>query len=365
MSITTFISTWNTVNISAGSSANNQIMLPLANGGHNFIVDWGDGNTDTITGTTSPERIHTYASSGVYTIQIDGLINGWSFNNIGDKLKLLDIVQWGDLHIGNGGYYFWGCSNMTCSATDNLYLAETNSMLYMFYGCINFSGNLSGWNVSTIYNMNGAFYACALFNSDISGWNVSNVADMYQTFYGCSSFNNNISGWMFTSLLNLHSTFGWCTSFNQPIGAWDVSQMVDMSNAFYNCSSFDQDLSAWDVSSVADMTGVFQGCGISSVNYDKLLESWALLSVQSNVVFDVAPSKFTFSALASREVLRSSPNNWSITDGGMIGDIPTTSIGNPIGAFFGVDKIISVYFNGDKIYDWSGNATTTTTTIAP
>jgi hypothetical protein len=43
--------------------------------------------------------------------------------------------------------------------------------------------------------------------------------------------------------------------------------------------------------------------------------------------------------------------------------LPTSE--NPIGAFLGNEKIIAVYFNGVKIYDWSSIIGTTTTTTLP
>jgi hypothetical protein len=66
-----FVSTWNTNNTSVGSSASNQIALPLISGGsYNFVVDWGDGSQDTITTWNQTEVTHTYATAGTYTISI-------------------------------------------------------------------------------------------------------------------------------------------------------------------------------------------------------------------------------------------------------------------------------------------------------
>ncbi|NDC25650.1 MAG: BspA family leucine-rich repeat surface protein, partial [Proteobacteria bacterium] len=63
-----FVSTWNTNNTSTGSSASNQITLPLeSTGTYNFTVDWGDGTQNTITSGTDANRTHTYATAGTYT----------------------------------------------------------------------------------------------------------------------------------------------------------------------------------------------------------------------------------------------------------------------------------------------------------
>ena len=103
----TFISTWDTTKISDTSSNSNQIKLPLkSNGEYDFMVDWGDGTTDLITEYNQDEVTHTYSQEGVYEIKIDGIIKGFSFNNAEDRLKLLDILQYGTLNLGNGGGYF-------------------------------------------------------------------------------------------------------------------------------------------------------------------------------------------------------------------------------------------------------------------
>ena len=87
-----FLSVWNTTKTSAGSSGSNQVRLPLQSSGiYNFLVDWGDESNDTITIWNQDAVTHTYASEGVYTINITGIIIGWYFNNGGDRLKILEI----------------------------------------------------------------------------------------------------------------------------------------------------------------------------------------------------------------------------------------------------------------------------------
>ena len=89
---TPFLSTWNTTLTSSGSSDDNQVNLPLETSGtYNFYVDWGDETSDTITSWDQPEVTHTFASEGIYSLNITGQIIGWSFNNDGDKLKLIEI----------------------------------------------------------------------------------------------------------------------------------------------------------------------------------------------------------------------------------------------------------------------------------
>ena len=93
MSTDTFISVWKT------DSESNHIRLPLVREGtYDFIVHWGDGNTDRITKYKDPAIKHAYSVPGTYTVICDGTIKGWSFGlnsyaNRGESLKIIEIKQ--------------------------------------------------------------------------------------------------------------------------------------------------------------------------------------------------------------------------------------------------------------------------------
>src|SRR5680860_377835 len=90
--------------------------LPTKTGyNYNFVVDWGDGNSDIITTYNDPNITHTYTSGGVYHPKITGLFEAWFFNNGGDKSKFISLDAWGDVGIVSDGleYAWFGCDNAT------------------------------------------------------------------------------------------------------------------------------------------------------------------------------------------------------------------------------------------------------------
>ncbi|MBN2155484.1 MAG: BspA family leucine-rich repeat surface protein [Candidatus Lokiarchaeota archaeon] len=264
-----FISVWDTSLTSSGSSNSNQVKLPLQSSGkYNFLVEWGDGKSDTITSWNQAEVNHTYTFEGVYTINITGSIEGWRFNYGGDRLKLLEIQQWGCLQLGNDGSFFYGCSNLNLTAKDNLDLTGTTSLYKAFRDCNNLgsNGNLKGWDVSHITNMESMFHGASSFNQDIGAWNVSSVTNMEFMFHGASLFNQDIGAWDVSSVTNMVAMFYGASSFNQDIGGWDVSSVTDMDYIFCGASSFNQDIGGWDVSSVTEMESMFERA--SSFNQD-------------------------------------------------------------------------------------------------
>ncbi len=272
----TFISVWNTSKTSAGSSNSNQVALPLYNGGaYNFVVDWGDGSNSTITAWDDANVTHTYASEGEYEIRITGQIDGFRFNNGGDKLKLVEIKAWGPLKVGNNGFYFYGCSNLVYTGNDDLNLSGITSLNNMFRDATSFTGDLSSWDVSNILIMTSMFFNANNFAGDLSNWDVSSVTDMNSMFYGSSNFNSDLSSWDVSNVLNMGNMFRSASSFTGDLSSWDVSSVKNMDYMFQDVVNFAGDLSNWDVGSVSSMIYMFYG----SSNFNSDLSSWDVSQV--------------------------------------------------------------------------------------
>jgi surface protein len=250
----------------AGVSGIGNFRLPLTTStGLLAIVDWGDGNIDTITSHTAPEITHTYAGSDTYTISITGKLLGWSFNNGGDRLKMLNISKWGTYNINNIGN-FYGCTNLTCDATDAPKITATK-LQQTFQGCTNFNGAIGNWDVSNVTRFNESdisgrdlrsmLNGCSSFNQDLSNWDLSSCVSTAYLFFGCFSFNQDLSNWAVSNITKMNSMFENCYVFNQDIGNWDVSNVTNMSNMFYDARVFNQDLGLWNVSNVTNMGNMF------------------------------------------------------------------------------------------------------------
>ncbi|MBD3318490.1 BspA family leucine-rich repeat surface protein [Candidatus Woesearchaeota archaeon] len=271
VSASSFVSLWNTENTGVTNSTG--ITLPLQSSGtYNFTIDWGDSSIQTVTEWNSSNATHQYALAGNYTVNITGKIQGWFFNNGGDRRKILDIQEWGPLQLGNSGSYFRGASNLIITANDTPNLTGTTSMQSGFRSTdLSTANNINNWDVSGVTNM-GNMFSYSSFNSPIADWDVSNcsgftfmfsnsnfnqpigtwdmtgvTSDARYMFY-FSPFNQDISGWDVSGWSSLHAMFFYAQSFNQDISAWNVSGISDFSAAFKWATSFNQNLSAWDVS---------------------------------------------------------------------------------------------------------------------
>ena len=264
---TTFITTWRT------TTSNESITIPTFGIGYNYDLTASDGQE--FTGLTAAKTI-TFANAGDYDISISGdfpriYIN----NNATNRVKLIDVKQWGNIAWSSFRNAFYGCSNLTGSFTDTP--------------------------------------------------NLTNVTDLERAFYGCSSFNQNIGSWDVSGVTNMNRTFFQAFVFNQPIGNWDVSNVTNMNRMLFQNTNFNQSLN-WDVSSATDMSVLLSGATLSTANYDATLinlESKLQATYPNgsgytaSISTSFGSSKYTSggTAAAARASLVSN-FGWSIVDGG-------------------------------------------------
>ncbi len=269
-----FASIWNTNNTETGSSANNQISIPTnPSYTYNYSVDWGDGLTNSgVTGAIT----HDYATPGTYTIEISGTFPSIYFNDGGDKIKIIEILNWGNIQWQTMEDAFHGCENVNFDAIDAPDLTQVSSLQNMFRKCTSFNGIVNNWDISNITNISGLFQECEIFNRPVDLWNTSNVINMSYTFHRARNFNEPLDNWNVSSVTTLEYFLSEASTFNQNINNWNISNVTNLIGAFRYTGQFDQPLNNWDVSNINDLTGTFQGS-----SYNRALDNWNVSSVTS------------------------------------------------------------------------------------
>jgi hypothetical protein len=234
-------------------------------GTYDCNINWGDGSSHHITAWDHADVTHAYATPGTHEIAITGTITGWRFNNLGDKALIYEIKSWGPLRLGNSISYFYGCVNLTITATDILDLTGTTSLQQIFRGCT---------SLVTVPSINS--------------WDFSLVINIQNGFYGCTSFNQLLT-------INLPAT-----SYGMLGGA----------------TSYDQDLSGCGFTRVNNATNFLQNVTLSVANYNALILSWSPQALSGAYAFHGGNSKYTTggAVLAARDAWVA--KGWTITDGG-------------------------------------------------
>ena len=278
---TEFITVWKTDN--SGTSNSNSITIPiLGSYTYNYNVDWGDGTTSTGLTTATTK---TYTTAGTYTVKITGNFPVIRFGG-GDKLKLLQVKNWGSIKWSSMYSAFSGCSNLTITALDAPDLSNVIDMGYMFNNCSSLNQSIDHWNVSNVENMIYMFTNCVTFNKSLNSWNVSKVTNMSFMFVNANAFNQPLNSWDTSAVINMSGMFQGTDTFNNGLApgvsgafSWNTSAVEDMQAMFKFTTAFNQSLTTngniWNVSNVNNMGGMFQG----AESFNQPLNSWSTSAV--------------------------------------------------------------------------------------
>ena len=289
-----FITVWKTDN--PGTSEDNQIII--SGTGTDYLIEWeevgNEANNGSETGTD--EHTVTFPSAGTYRVKISGDFTRIEFNNQGDKEKILDIEQWGDIVWSSFARAFYGCRNLTVNSTDAPDLASVTNLSRMFWGINDMGGELSEWDVSNIKNMSGMFLGNRNLSYGISAWDVSSVEDMSNMFQN-SRFNQDLSNWDVSHVKDMSFMFDGLFGFESDLSSWDVSSVTDMAHMFSSCFSFNSDLSGWDVSNVTNMNYMFG----YAYDFTSDLSNWDVSNV-TNMSFMFNNARLFNSDLSSWDV---------------------------------------------------------------
>lgn len=288
-----FVTVWNTENTSTGSSADNQITMPLWTGtAFDCIVYWGDGTSTVWDGTGSDiggDATHTYDPAGVYTIRIEGDFPEIYFNNSGDKLKILEVRNWGDIKWNTFWGAFFGCANLEITALD---VPQVDGKLGSF---------------------NSAFRGIKSVNPRVKLYGIPGMThenSLYRTFYGVvDGVNYNLNQWNTEEV----------ESFSECLRDLGV-------NSNLRCDG-------WNFESATNFADFLFGTTLSTENYDKLLISLNSQDINSGLTFHGGNSKYsgdpagdpaTSGAAARANLLKDIGEGGkgmaSITDGGHVDD---------------------------------------------
>lgn len=289
-----FITEW----VVAGDEAARTITLPLVEARsegaleYDLTADWGDGTTSHITSWDDPNKSHVFPSDGTYRVKISGTMEGWSFSNGGDCLKITRIICWGD-GVGFRGFKylkdgFYGCTNLVKMPDNGIIPASDTGILSdgfyrIFWSCSGLSQEipraLFDYHPLT-KNFVGAFSYCSgLFGSIPSSifYNATAVEGgaFAYIFQGCSGLTGAIPESLFSKNILAGDNafiyaFAGCSGLTGSIPAGLFANNPMVSNecfmlTFDGCSGLTGSIPGSLFSSAALVTtnayrGTFQGC---------------------------------------------------------------------------------------------------------
>ena len=312
------------------TNANETLTLPYdLNGTYSGNIDWGDG---TVVANTYANRTHTYVNSGDYDVNIIGECIGFVFNNGGDKLKIIDVKQWGNGFVLSYNLNeFRGCTNLDITATDAPIILPNKELSGTFRDCTSlvFNNSLNNWNWLNVSGLSATFFNADSFNINLNSIDISNIIILNNTF-ASSNYNQPLNNWDTSNVSQIQRMFKQNTVFNQPLNNWDTSNVITFRECFFSCNSFNQDISDWDFSAITASSGLDDFMRNKTFNdydstyYDNLLIKWASdpslggLPVGVIGTIGMGTIKYTSAGASARASILANNKAVTINDGGQI-----------------------------------------------
>jgi surface protein len=227
--------------------------------GSDITIDWGDNSGyQSYTGAAS----HTYSAPGQYTVEVHGMINGFTRSLIANRKQIKDVMQWGVATFASTESMFRDRTGFVISASDEPTFLPGASCISMFQAAGDFNSNINHWDVSNVVDMTSMFAQATVFNQPLNSWDVSGVTKTEQMFIYASTFNQALNTWNVSNVVDARHMFSHALSFNGSVNDWNLSSCLNTSNMFYNASAFNRHLNTWNVSAVTDMSRMFLGASV-------------------------------------------------------------------------------------------------------
>ena len=267
-------------------------------------------------------------------------ISGWDVRNVINMRSMFQVSS------------FTGTSAVLNHRLSRWNTGSVTSMVYMFNGS-NFSGDISGWDVRNVIDIDSMFIGATSFNGDLSRWRPYKVTSMNAMFQNCSNFNNeSLNGWDVSNVRVMSSMFQG-SSFNGDISGWNTKNVTSMSRMFQSAPLFNKNLNGWDVGKVTDMSYMFS----SALAFNGDLSGWKPYAVTTMANMFASTRDFSNNSLSGWDVSNVQTMNSMFSGSqafnGNIRSWKTLRVTDMAGMFSG-----SLMFNQD-LSDWVVSSVTT------
>lgn len=278
-----------------GATANDQYRMPVLHTSGTYDLYYDGTSTLGVSGSVD---ITFPSGAGEYDIKIVSNSYVGAFNNQnatvgGDKLKLIEVKQWGTewTWASTSERAFRGCANLqvTAKTGDVPNLTNCVNIREFFFGCNTMTSiNVTNWSFPLVTsNFNSFFTQCRELGkiTGLETWDTSNVTNLSSVFNGCEKLQDftGIQNWDVSSCSNFANFMNGCfLAQNVDLSAWNMNNATNTSRMFDDCRVLTQvNTSTWIMPNNNNISAMFENCyEITSVD----LSSWAQgVAINTNV----------------------------------------------------------------------------------
>ena len=253
-----------------GTSASDQFTIPTRTTGitqaFNYDIETSDGYT--ATGVTGNHTITFPSGAGTHTVYISGSFPYMYFNNGGDRLKMLDISNFGIYALGSTSQdnAFYGCPNMTITATDSGNFGGVTNFGQTWRNCTSIT-SFPLIDTSSGTSFASAWFACSSLTS-FPLLDTSSGTNFSQTWRNCPSLTS-FPLLDTSSCTNFSQTWSGCSSLTS-FPLINTSSGTNFATAWLNCLSLTS-FPLLDTSSGTNFQATWRSC--SSLTSFPLLDT--------------------------------------------------------------------------------------------
>ena len=288
-----FVSVWKPL-LDEATNSTVPVYLPLPKGfNYDFVVDWGDGLQSEITSADDPDRKHSYAKAGSYTVRISGLVEAWGYrpddtntddddysNRYGYIQVITSVPELGDVGWKSLSSAFHNCFRLSDLRGGDV--SQVTDMQEMFRGASSVIPDVSEWDTAKVTNMELTFLGADKANPDVSKWDTGNVTNMRYMFSYASAANPDVSKWDTGNVTNMEYMFSYASAANPDVSKWDISNVTDVTHMFSYATSANPDMSRWDFSKVTCYNNFLDDITLPTATYSNTLIRIAATSDKSS-----------------------------------------------------------------------------------
>jgi hypothetical protein len=302
------------VDTSKAGSASDAFQFTDAEGDYDVVAKQNGVVVQTFTNLSDEETITFSGGSGVYVLEVTPKVTngftGLQFANVGDRLKMLKIIQWGSFD-ENRDNIFLGCENLTEIANDNGWLNSLTNGNGMFKDC-NLSSLPSSLILGNLTIANEMFRNCNLSSlpSSLTLASLQVAGSMFRD----NSLTSLPSGMVLDNLVNGNSMLRSNLLSSLP-SLMNLNNLENGGGMFLSNSLTDLPVNIV-FGNLTSGNSMFINNTINTTRYSELLVDMEDNNSNNNVDFHGGNSEYNTTGETARDLLTNN-QSWSFTDGGL------------------------------------------------